>query len=126
MKITSFNPLIVTKDAENVIKLFEELGFEKRHSKITESNNMSVASVRMRDANGFYVDVSQVGTLPQDMTVIRMNVDDLEEAESLLIKHGFVNTNPEKTAETASHKSIFMVSPSGFAIDVIKHIKDHD
>jgi len=25
MKITTFNPLIVTKDAENVIKLFEAL-----------------------------------------------------------------------------------------------------
>lgn len=126
MKITSFNPLIVTKDVENVIKLFEDLGFEKRHSKTTETNNMNVASVRMRDANGFHVDVSQVGTLQKDMTVIRMNVDDLEEAENLLIRHGFVNTNPEKTAETPSHKSIFMVSPSGFAIDVIKHIKNHD
>ena len=126
MKITSFNPLIVTKDAENVIKLFEDLGFEKRHSKTTETNKMNVSSVSMRDANGFHVDVSQVGTLQKDMTVIRMNVDDLEEAENLLIRHGFVNTNPEKTAETPSHKSIFMVSPSGFAIDVIKHIKNHD
>jgi hypothetical protein len=126
MKITSFNPLIVTNDAENVIKLFEDLGFEKRHSKTTESNNLSAASVRMRDANGFHVDVAKLDTIPQDMTVIRMNVDDLEEAESFLIRHGFVNTNPEKTAETASHKSIFMVSPSGFAIDVVKHIKIHD
>ena len=80
----------------------------------------------MKDGNGFYVDISKVETIPRDMTAIRMNVDNLEEAESLLTKHGFVNTNPEKTAETASHKSIFMVSPSGFAIDVIKHIKDHD
>ena len=126
MKITSFNPMIVTKDAENVVKLFEDLGFEKRHSKISETNNMNVEGVRMRDANGFHVDVSQVDTLQRDMTVIRMNVDDLEEAENLLIKRGFVNTNPEKTVETSSHKSIFMVSPSGFAIDVIKHIKDHD
>lgn len=30
MKITSFNPLIVTNDAESVVKLFEALGFEKR------------------------------------------------------------------------------------------------
>ena len=126
MKITSFNPLIVTKDAENVIKLFEDLGFEKRHSKTSETNDMSVASVRMRDENGFHVDVSQVATLPQDMTVIKMNVDDLEEAENILSTHGFVNANPEKTVENTSHKSIFMVSPSGFAIDVIKHIKDHD
>ena len=32
MKITTFNPQIITKDAEPVIKLFEELGFEKRHN----------------------------------------------------------------------------------------------
>ena len=32
MKITSFNPLIVTSDSESIIKLFEELGFEKKHT----------------------------------------------------------------------------------------------
>ena len=31
MKITSFNPLIVTKDAEAAIALFEALGFERPH-----------------------------------------------------------------------------------------------
>ena len=31
MKITSFNPLIVTKDPVPVIKLYEELGFERCH-----------------------------------------------------------------------------------------------
>ena len=29
MKITAFNPQIVTKDPEPIIKLFEELGFEQ-------------------------------------------------------------------------------------------------
>ena len=29
MKITSFNPLIITRDPESAIKLFEELGFER-------------------------------------------------------------------------------------------------
>ena len=32
MKITTFNPQIITKDAEAVAKLFEELGFERRHN----------------------------------------------------------------------------------------------
>ena len=32
MKITSFNPLIVTKDAASTIALFEALGFERRHT----------------------------------------------------------------------------------------------
>ena len=31
MKITAFNPQIVTKDPEALIALFEELGLEKRH-----------------------------------------------------------------------------------------------
>jgi len=33
MKITTFNPSIITKEAEPVIKLFEELGFEQTHNK---------------------------------------------------------------------------------------------
>lgn len=33
MKITGFNPLILTTDMENTIKVFEDLGFERRHTK---------------------------------------------------------------------------------------------
>ncbi len=33
MKITTFNPLIVTTQAEETIKLFEEMGFERHHTK---------------------------------------------------------------------------------------------
>ena len=40
MKITSFNPLIVTKDTETTIALFEELGFESRHTKEGISKKM--------------------------------------------------------------------------------------
>ena len=31
MKITAFDPMIATKDAESVMQQFEALGFEKRH-----------------------------------------------------------------------------------------------
>jgi hypothetical protein len=70
MKITSFSPLIVTKDAESAIALFEELGFARRHTKegIGEDN---VTDVRMKDANGFHVDVSQGDG---NWTMIRMNL----------------------------------------------------
>ena len=80
MTITSFNPLIVTQDAESAVKLFEELGFERRHTKqgIGEDN---ATDIRMKDANGFHVDVSQ-GT--GEWTMIRMNVDNLEEAIAFL------------------------------------------
>lgn len=33
MKITSFSPSIITKDAAPVIEVFEALGFERRHEK---------------------------------------------------------------------------------------------
>lgn len=33
MEITNFYPLIMTYDSETVGRLFEELGFEKRHEK---------------------------------------------------------------------------------------------
>lgn len=74
MKITTFNPMIMTPKADDVIRLFEELGFEKRHVK-TGLNDEGITNVRMRDANGFHVDISAVDRLPQDMTSIRMNVD---------------------------------------------------
>ena len=32
MKITTFNPMILTPNADEVIKFFEELGFERKHA----------------------------------------------------------------------------------------------
>lgn len=57
MKITTFNPLIITKDPETTIKLFEELGFERRHTKKNISE-INTTDVRMKHPNGYYVDVA--------------------------------------------------------------------
>ena len=123
MKITSFNPLIITPKAEETIKLFEELGFERRHKK-TGINGEDITSVSMKDANGFHVDVTQVDKLPQDMLTIRMNVDDFDEAYEFLTARGFKNAQGEKVTDTGSSHATMMVSPSGFAINLIKHIKE--
>ena len=123
MKITSFNPLIITPKAEETIKLFEDLGFERRHKK-TGINGKDITSVSMKDANGFHVDVTQVDKLPQDMLTIRMNVDDFDEAYEFLTARGFKNAQGEKVTDTGSSHATMMVSPSGFAIDLIKHIKE--
>ena len=125
MTITSFNPLIVTKDAESAIALFEELGFARRHTKegIGEDN---VTDVRMKDANGFHVDVSQGSG---EWTMIRMNVDNLEEAIAFLEARGFHKARhavANKTIDTGSSKFNIMVSASGFILAVSQHIKDHD
>ena len=124
MKITSFNPLIVTTNQEECQKLFEELGFEKRHNKVSGVSE-DISTVRMKDSNGFHVDITKVVKLDRDMTIIRMNVDDLDEAYALLTAHGFKAVDGSNSL-TRSPKSVLMASPSGFAIDIVKHIKEHD
>ena len=123
MKITSFNPMIISENADAVIELFEALGFERRHKK-TGINDKDITSVSMKDANGFHVDVAQVEKRPQDLMAIRMNVDDFDEAYEFLTARGFYNAQGEKITDTGSAHATLMVSPSGFAINLIQHIKD--
>ncbi len=124
MKITTFNPQIITKSAEPVVKLFEELGFEKRHNP-KGIGELDVTGFRMKDANGFYLDVSQVDALPapHDLTGIRMNVDDFDEAYQLLVSHGFRNFYGDHTVSGKSSRSAIMISPGGFVINLVQHIK---
>ena len=125
MKITTFNPQIITKDAEPIKKLFEELGFEQRHNP-KGIGELNVTGIRMKDANGFYLDISQPDHFPapQDLTAIRMNVDNFGEAYELLTAHGFKNFYGDQTVNTQSSESAIMISPSGFVINLIQHIKD--
>ena len=112
MKITSFNPLIVTKDAESAIKLFEALGFERRHTKDSIGIE-NVTDVRMKDANGFHVDVSQGSG---EWTMIRMNVDNLEEAIEFLEALGFHKARHEaanKTVGFPAHQGQRLILPRG-------------
>lgn len=124
MKITTFNPQIITRDAESVIKLFEELGFEKRHQQ-EGIGELGVTGIRMKDANGFHLDISQPAALPPgpDLVAIRMNVDDFDKAYQLLVSRGFKNFYGDHATSTKTGKSAMMISPSGFAINLIQHIK---
>ena len=125
MKFTSFNPLIVTGDAQAAIELFEALGFERRHRITVNSSGKDIVNVRMKDGNGFYVDVAQVDGLPRDLTLIRMNVEDLDEAYAFLTERGFKNSKADdQTVDTRTNRSTMMTSPSGFAFDLCQHIKD--
>ncbi len=128
MKITTFNPMIVTNDAENVIKLFEDLGFERRHMK-TGINDSDISSVRMRytgeDGKIFHVDIASA-PVPKDITTIRMNISDFDETYSFLEDKGFKNAQGDKVTETGSSKSTMMISPTGFSINITEHIKNHD
>lgn len=123
MKITGFSPLIMTNDSESVGKVFEALGFEKKHEKkdVTEKHD---SGFRMKDAEGHGVSVAQVDRIPRDMTAIQMNVDDFDEAIEILSAHGFKNMRGDgDVIDTGSSKTAVMISPSGFAVNVVRHIK---
>ena len=100
MTVTTFNPAIITKNAEETIALFEALGFERRHMK-TGINN-------------------------QDISLIRINVRDFDEAYKMLEEKGFKNAQGGKITDTGSSKSTMMVSPSGFSISIAEHIRKED
>ena len=125
MKISNLSPMIMSPDAEKVISLFEELGFEKRHTK-TGLNGEGITHVRMKNEDGFPIDISAVDRLPQDVPAIRMNVDNFDEAYDFLVERGFKNTQGEKIGESKSGKGTAMVSPTGYVIVLSHHIKNHD
>ena len=127
MKITSFDPVIVTPDADSVKQVFEDLGFEQKHAPTNTLANNQVTSYRMKHPGGYHVDVvSTSAEIAQDRMVIRMNVDDFEAAYKLLEKHGFKNTLGDQVHSVKSAMAATMESPSGFRISIVKHIKDHD
>ena len=124
MKITTFNPFIATTQVEDTIKAFEALGFERRHTKEgIEIADRDDTVIRMKDANGFCVDIVKSGKTKQDMMTIRMNVDDFDEAREMLESRGF-KPSPAGIVTDSSSKSIGMYSPSGFSFSLVQHIKD--
>ena len=128
MKITSFNPLICTRHADEIVKIFEELGFQTTHEK-EKLNNEDITEFRMKDENGFHVDISSAGDklpMPNDLTVIRINVDDFDEAMKFFADKGFFNPLGNRTIDGGSSKDAILLAPSGFGIRLIQHIKNHD
>lgn len=123
MKITTFNPQIFTKNADPIVDVFAKLGFEKRHDQ-EGIGELAVEGIRMKNPDGFYLDVSCPDTdLPRDMVGIRMNVDDFDSAYPLLLNSGFKNVYGERTVDTATGRSAVLISSSGFAINLVQHKK---
>ena len=122
MKITAFNPLILTSKSAETVALLEELGFVRAHTKTGIEGD--VTSIDLKYGEDFRVDVAQVDSFAQDMTVIRMNVRDFDEAYDFLTSKGFTNAGGgDKVTDTGSSKAALMVSPTGFAISLSQHIR---
>ena len=123
MKITTFNPQIITSDAESIVKVFEALGFERRHQQ-EGIGNLDVLGIRMKDSDGHYVDISEVDIgLKEDKVAIRMNVDNFDEAYEKLTSLGFKNIYGRHQVDTETAKSAMMISPGGFGINLVEHKK---
>ena len=123
MKITTFNPQIMTNNPEPIMELFQELGFEKRHDK-KDIGELKVEGIRMKDANGYALDISIPPiSLPKDLIAIRVNVDDFDEAYQFFTERGFKNYYGDQTADTKSSRSAVLISESGLGINLVQHIK---
>ena len=122
MIITGFRPLIVTKDAEAVKSVFEDLGFERIHTK-TDIEGGQNTNFAMKDANGNCINIASSEHVPQDLMSIAINVDDFDEAYEFFTSRGFINTRGDKVTRTSSSVDTFLISPSGVAITLSQHIK---
>ena len=123
MKITGYRPVIVTKEADALVKLFEELGFERKHRKEGIESGEYSAFI-MKDENGNRVTIASAEKIPQDLTVISISVDNYQEAYDFFISHGFVNPRGDNvTTDTGSSVATMLFAPSGFAVSISEHIK---
>ena len=123
VRISSFNPHIITNKSKDYIALFKELGFECRHKKTIEVEDGIITSVRMKDSGGFHVDITEIEEEVSGCTAIRINVDNFDEAYEFLKSRGFKNSKGDMILNTGSSVAALMVSPSGFSILLDHHIK---
>ena len=122
MNITNFSTPIISPNSDEIVSVFNELGFVKQHEK-NFSTDEDVTSTILVDGNGHMISIASA-PVPRDMTVIRMNVDNFEEAYEFLKTKGFVNAKgTDKVEDTCTSKAALLLSPSGFAISLSQHIK---
>ena len=118
MKITGINPTIITSKYDDAIKLFEVLGFEIRHH--NEIDETVPISTRLKNKDGFTIDINKSDKFPHDITLIRINVDNFDECYQMFKERGFRDVN---IVDMPYYKGAHMISPSGFNIMVMQHIK---
>ena len=124
MKITAFNPLIIAKDPEKTVKLFEELGFERKHNK-TGIHDGTVSAFDLKHPDGYRIDIVKA-PVPQDITTIRISVRDFDEAYKFLLEKGFKDINNGQITDTGTSKATMLAAPSGFLFSLSQHIREED
>jgi hypothetical protein len=80
----------------------------------------------MKHPDGYHVDVADVADTERDITYIRMNVDNFDEAYDIFKAHGFTNPRGDGTIDSRSSKAASLISPSGYRMALVQHIRNHD
>ena len=123
MKITGINPTVITSKYDDAIQLFESLGFEIRHH--DDIDERVPISTRLKNQDGFIIDINKSDKFPHDITLIRINVDNFDECYQMFKEHGFKNVAGEDhTVDMPYFKGAHMISPSGFNVMIMQHIKE--
>ena len=108
---------------DDAIELFKSLGFEIRHHSDDIDERVPI-STRLKNKDGFIIDVNKSDKFPHDITLIRINVDNFDECYQLLKEFGFKNVAGEDhTVDVPHFKGAHMISPSGFNVMIMQHIK---
>ena len=97
----------------------------RRDQNLPDTDNSGMRQLRYQRSDLLCgVRAQDEDALPVDtMTAIRMNVDDFDEAYQMLISRGFKNYCGDQAVSTKTSKSAIMISPTGFVINLIHHIK---
>lgn len=121
MKITSFYPMITSQHVDELLKVYEDLGFEIAH-KFNPNTVSDTTQYILKDSNGNRLCLTNAQFLPRDMAAIHCNVDNFEEAKLYLISKGYTIAM-DKIIRTDSSVYATFVAPTGSMILICEHLK---
>lgn len=123
MKVSTIKPLILTTNAEKLIKVYSALGFKKKHVKDDiEILNSTTNCTILVDDNDNRIYISQADNIPKEMTVIHINVDNFDEAYEHFKSEGYYDAKPQIT-RSATSISQLMFCKTGTGVIICQHIK---
>ena len=117
MKITNFSTLVVTENADNLVDVFKEFGFSQTHKKDGIDDGRVTSNI-LEDEDGHMISIASA-PVPNDITALRMNVDNFDEAYDILKNKGF--NQASEPEDTGTSKTVLMVSKKGFSINLVHH-----
>lgn len=120
MKITAFYPTVATRDTEKIIKDMEKVGFRIIHQRFDLFDEGDTEYV-LENENGQRMDVVSCPEIDEDRYVVRINVDDFDEAMKIYTEQGFTVCKGPRILPDS--KNIVLFAPGKLPILLMQHIK---